>query len=187
VDLSLLSIPLAFAAGILSFLSPCVLPLVPVYLGHLVGTSNIKTQQRSTVMTHALAFVAGFSTIFVCLGALAGVLNSIMPPGYKETAAQVGGVVLIILGLHIFGILRIPFMYQEKRFELSQVRKVSHPTSFIVGMTFAAGWTPCIGPILGSILGLAFVTSAENVALAALLLVFYSAGLAVPFLVTAAA
>lgn len=187
MDISLLSIPLAFVAGILSFLSPCVLPLVPVYLGHLAGTTANADRQRSVVLTHALAFIGGFSAIFIVLGALAGILSHIMPPGYKDVIGQIGGVILIILGLHVFGIIRLPFLYQEKRLDLARGRSAGYPTSFIVGMSFAAGWTPCIGPILGSILGLALVSSAQSIALAALLLVFYSAGLAVPFLMAAAA
>lgn len=187
MDISLVSIPLVFIAGILSFLSPCVLPLVPVYIGHLVGTTHIAAQQRATVMAHALAFVSGFTAVFVTLGALVGVLNRLLPPGYKEIMAQIGGILLIILGLHVIGIIRIPFLYQEKRFELNRERGISYPASFLIGMTFAAGWTPCIGPILGSILGLAYVVSAENIAISALMLLIYSAGLAVPFLAAAAA
>ncbi|HLI25431.1 MAG TPA: cytochrome c biogenesis protein CcdA [Chloroflexota bacterium] len=186
--LSLLSAGVAFGAGILSFLSPCVLPLVPAYLGHLVGASlspGAPTVRRGTTLSHALAFVLGFTTVFVLLWTIVRLIDLFLFPGFVQLLRQIGGVVLVVMGLHVAGLLRIPLLYRQKRFELQRRGAPSLPLSFAVGVVFAAGWTPCIGPILSGIIGLATFT--DTMAQGAVLLTAYSLGLGVPFLLTAAA
>jgi cytochrome c-type biogenesis protein len=175
----------AFIAGLLSFISPCVLPLIPIYLGYLSGStiSGDEAPPRSYVFTHALMFVAGFTFIFVVVfgapvGFLGGALGKI-----SEYMVWVGGLLLIIFGLHTMGIITIPFFNVQKRMEYGHGQTPSYARSAVVGMTFAAGWTPCIGPLLGAILTLAI--QGQNVGLAMSYLFIYSMGLAVPFLITA--
>jgi cytochrome c-type biogenesis protein len=175
----------AFIAGLLSFISPCVLPLIPVYLGYLSGSTitGDEAPSRSYVFTHALLFVAGFTFIFVVVfgapvGFLGGALGKI-----SDYMVWVGGLLLIIFGLHTMGIITIPIFNMQKKMEYGYGQAPSYARSFLVGMTFAAGWTPCIGPLLGAILTLAI--QGQNVGLAMFYLFIYSMGLAVPFLVTA--
>jgi cytochrome c-type biogenesis protein len=185
-SLSLLSAVLAFGAGLLSFLSPCVLPLVPAYVGHLAGASlspGAPTVSRATTLSHALAFVLGFTTVFVLFWTIIRLIDLYVFPGFVNYFRQVGGVVLIVMGLHVAGVFRIPLLYREKRFYLQRRGAPSLPMSFVVGVIFAAGWTPCIGPILSGIIGLATFT--DTMAQGAVLLASYSLGLGVPFLVTA--
>jgi cytochrome c-type biogenesis protein len=179
-----LTIFAAFFAGLLSFISPCVLPLIPVYLGYLSGSTitGPEPPPRKLVFTHALLFVGGFTLVFVAFGALAGLLGSVLFT-LTEYMVWVGGVILIIFGLHVMGIITIPIFNQQKRMEYGQGQAPSYARSGLIGMTFAAGWTPCIGPILGVILTLGL--NSQNVGLAAFYLFVYSMGLAVPFLVTA--
>src|SRR5215210_453946 len=184
--LSVLSAVLAFGAGLLSFLSPCVLPLVPAYVGHLAGASlspGAPTVSRATTLSHALAFVLGFTTVFVLFWTIIRVIDLYVFPGFVNYFRQVGGVVLIVMGLHVAGVFRIPLLYREKRFYLQRRGAPSLPMSFVVGVIFAAGWTPCIGPILSGIIGLATFT--DTMAQGAILLTSYSLGLGVPFLATA--
>lgn len=179
---------IAFLAGLVSFVSPCVLPLVPAYLSLLTGESleDLKAETassaRAQTLAHAVAFVLGFSVIFVALGltasAIGGALNA-----NRNFISQIGGVLVVILGLQMMGFIRIPFLMMDKRSHVQHDRRTFW-TSFVVGMAFAAGWSPCIGPILAGILALA---SQQHTAQAAGLLSFYSLGLALPFLVTAAA
>ena len=186
--LSLLSAAVAFGAGVLSFLSPCVLPLVPAYLGHLAGASlspGAPAVRRGTTLSHALAFVLGFTTVFVLFWTVIRLIDLFVFPGFVQLLRQVGGVVLIVMGLHVAGLLRIPLLYRQKRLELHRRGAPSLPLSFAVGVVFAAGWTPCIGPILSGIIGLATFT--DTMAQGAVLLAAYSLGLGVPFLLTAAA
>ena len=182
------SLPLpiaAFLAGLISFLSPCVLPLVPGYVSLIsgVGVEELKSQQASVlrkVMLNSLAFIAGFSLVFILLGAAATEVSQILGR-YKSTLAQVAGVVIIIFGLHLTGIFKIKWLYTDAR--LHGVKGGSTAWgAFVVGFAFAFGWTPCIGPILGGILTLA--AAQGTVLKATLLLAIYSAGLAVPFLLT---
>jgi cytochrome c-type biogenesis protein len=185
-SVSLLSVAIAFGAGLLSFLSPCVLPLVPAYVGHLAGASlspGAPTVSRGTTLAHALAFVLGFTTIFVLFWTVIWAIDLYVFPGFVQYFRQVGGIILIVMGLHVAGVLRIPALYREKRFYVQQRGAPSLPTSFLVGILFAAGWTPCIGPILSGIIGLA--TFSDTMAQGALLLASYSLGLGVPFLATA--
>jgi cytochrome c-type biogenesis protein len=183
-----ITVGIAFLAGLVSFVSPCVLPLVPAYLSLLTGESleDLKAETtaaaRAQTIGHAVAFVLGFSLVFVILGltasAIGGVLNA-----NRTLISQIGGALVVILGLQMMGMLRIPFLMMDKRAHVQHDRR-SFWTSFVVGTAFAAGWSPCIGPILAGILAIA---SQQHNGEAALLLCFYSLGLAVPFLVTAAA
>ncbi len=174
----------AFAAGLLSFLSPCVLPLVPSYVGFLTGMTLTEVSGRRRIaVIHALLFVAGFSLVFVLLGASATALGSALRY-YQVWIARVGGVLVILFGLLCLGAVRIGFLEQERRVQL-QDKPVGYLGSALVGIAFGAGWTPCIGPVLGAILSLAATT--ESVSRGMLLLGVYSAGLAVPFLLAAVA
>jgi cytochrome c-type biogenesis protein len=174
----------AFLAGFLSFISPCVLPLIPVYLGYLTGSTISRDQEpsRQLVFSHALMFVAGFTFIFVTFGVFAGFLGSNL---YRliDIFAFAGGFLLVLFGLHLTGLVTIPFFNMQKKLEYGHDQTPSYLRSLLVGMTFAAGWTPCIGPLLGAILTLAL--SGKNVMLAAFYLFVYSMGLAIPFLITA--
>jgi cytochrome c-type biogenesis protein len=178
----------AFLAGLLSFASPCVLPLVPSYLSFLTGTSleDLKTAKsgevKIRVLSHACAFVAGFTLIFMLIGLSSSAVGLAFAP-YKKLIARIGGIVIIVLGLHMTGLLRIPLLAMDKRLHI-RPHKSSLFLSFAVGLGFAAGWSPCIGPILSAIILLA---GQQEIARATLLLFLYAMGLAVPFLITAAA
>lgn len=172
----------AFAAGLLSFLSPCVLPLVPSYLGFITGfTIEEMTGRRRLAMLHALLFVSGFSIVFILLGATATALGRALNY-YQVWATRAGGVLIILFGLYLLGVLPMPWLDREQRVHLDR-KPLGFLGSVLVGMAFGAGWTPCIGPMLGAILGLA--ASQADVARGIGLLACYSAGLAVPFLLTA--
>ncbi|HEX9075017.1 MAG TPA: cytochrome c biogenesis protein CcdA, partial [Anaerolineae bacterium] len=177
-----MSVLLAFGAGLLSFLSPCVLPMVPIYLGYLSGAAvtpeGLVTARRETV-AHAAAFVLGFTLIFIAIWSALSVLTSLLS---KNDMAHIAGVILIIFGIHFIGIIRIPFLYQEKRVEVRN-RPLGYPTSLLTGMAFAAGWTPCIGPTLSGVIALA--TQEATVLQGTGLLLVYSAGLGIPFLLVA--
>lgn len=173
---------LAFGAGLLSFLSPCVLPLVPIYIGYLSGaavTPQGVTTPRGQVMTHALAFVLGFTTIFIAIWSALFALTQFID---KQLLAHISGVILIIFGINMLGIIKIPFLYQEARVQFRS-NELGYPRSFLTGMAFAAGWTPCVGPMLSLILGAATQTNTALEGTA--LLLMYSAGLGAPFLITA--
>lgn len=174
----------AFVAGLLSFLSPCVLPLVPSYVGFITGmTLPEVTGRRRVALTHALLFVAGFSLIFVLLGASATALGRVLNY-YQVWLQRVGGVLIILFGLLCLGVFKGGLLNQERRVHLER-KPVGYLGSLLVGMAFAAGWTPCIGPVLGGILGLA--ATSGDVTRGMQLLAAYSAGLALPFLIAAVA
>ena len=174
----------AFAAGLLSFLSPCVLPLVPSYVGFLTGMTLPEVSGRRRVaLTHALLFVGGFSLVFILLGASATALGQALNY-YQVWLQRIGGVLVILFGLLCLGVFNPKLLSQERRFHLER-KPVGYLGSALVGMAFAAGWTPCIGPVLGAILGLA--ATSNDVSRGMLLLAVYSAGLALPFLVAAVA
>lgn len=179
---------IAFLAGLVSFVSPCVLPLVPAYLSLLTGESVEDMQSAPTArarvrtIAHAVAFVIGFSVIFVALGLSASAIGAALDRE-RLLIAQIGGVLVVIMGLHMMGMLRIPLFAFDTRPQLQHNRRTLW-TSGIVGMAFAAGWSPCIGPILAGILAIA---SQQHGAQAATLLGFYCAGLALPFIATAVA
>lgn len=181
------SIPAALIAGIISFLSPCVLPLVPPYLIYLTGASieNIAggegvASSRRAVMLPALMFVLGFSTVFVALGASASVIGGLVR-AWSAQLSIVAGIVIIIMGLHFLGLTRIAFLMREGR--VSIPKPVGLGGSYVMGLAFAFGWTPCIGPILAAILSIAAAQS--TVTKGAGLLAVYSAGLGIPFLLAA--
>ena len=181
----LLTALIAFGAGIASFLSPCVLPLVPAYIGHLAGTSVSEEQDTEATLrtvAHAAFFVLGFSAVFVLLWASIGLVGWAIQ-GYTFYLRYIGGAILVVLGLHVTGIFRLRWLNQERRVYVDRSRPRSFLTSWLVGITFAAGWTPCIGPILAGIIALA--TTRDTVGQGSLLLALYSAGLGIPFLLTA--
>jgi cytochrome c-type biogenesis protein len=177
----------ALIAGLVSFLSPCVLPLVPPYLVFLTGTSlerfadrEPKMQVKRETVVAALLFVLGFSTVFVALGASASVIGALLR-AYSEPLSIIAGVVIIVMGLHFLGITPIAFLHQQKRLEV--VKPVGLWGAYVIGLAFAFGWTPCIGPILAAILAVA--ASEQTVAKGAGLLAVYSLGLGIPFIVAA--
>jgi cytochrome c-type biogenesis protein len=185
MDGSQISLGVAFIAGLASFLSPCILPLVPIYLAQLVGHSIHQAGEeqedivaRLSTFLHALMFVVGFTLSFITLGATASALGSFLH-SYQFLLRQIGGIILVIIGLHMIGVLKIPWLYLQKRFEFRPSRP-SYPASLLIGIIFAIGWTPCVGLILGPILGMA--ASAATLKEGVTLLLFYSLGLGIPFL-----
>ncbi|HYW60589.1 MAG TPA: cytochrome c biogenesis protein CcdA [Xanthobacteraceae bacterium] len=181
------TIAAALFAGILSFLSPCVLPLVPPYLVYLAGASlerfadaEAGPRVRRAAVFAALLFVAGFSTVFVALGASASVIGALVQR-YSDKLAIAAGVVIIVMGLHFLGLTRMSVLMREKRWGMA--KPVGLWGAYLMGLAFAFGWTPCIGPILAAILAVA--ASKETVAKGAGLLAVYSAGLGIPFLIAA--
>lgn len=179
-------IAIAFTAGVLSFLSPCVLPLVPSYLTFVTGMSLEDLQagvNRRATMVHSVLFVFGFSLVFVLLGASASFLGQFFRQ-YVQWIERVGGLIIIVLGLHMAGVFRIAPLLREKRMHLSD-RPAGYFGTLGVGMAFGAGWTPCIGPILGAILTYGFTR--ETMWAGVGLLSVYSLGLAVPFLLSSLA
>jgi cytochrome c-type biogenesis protein len=179
----------AFLGGILSFLSPCVLPLIPSYVSFITGMSfeefktGDKAKVRKVTLIHSSAFVLGFSTVFILLGVFSSVVGKFMAV-YYDHIRIIGGSLIILMGLYVMGIIKLDFLSYEKRVHL-QSKPKGHFGSYIVGLTFGAGWTPCIGPILGSVL---LVASTSGSAVHGFwLLLAYSLGLAVPFLITAMA
>jgi len=179
------SVVAALVGGLLSFFSPCVLPLVPVYLGYISGVAvgRSSSQARRVVVSHALVFVLGFSLIFALLGAAVGLLGQALNAALP-TLTRVGGVVLVVLGLQMAGVLRIPALYSEKRWEGRLGASAGYLRSLLIGMIFAAGWTPCVGPVLTAILLLAMQTATAW--RGAWLLLVFAAGLGIPFVVTGA-
>jgi cytochrome c-type biogenesis protein len=179
-----LGIVVAFTAGLLSFLSPCVLPLVPSYIGFLTGMAQPDTgMHRRAALGHALLFIVGFSLVFILLGASATALGRAL--GYYQVWLQrAGGVLVILFGLFCLGAFSSRLLTREHRVHLER-KPVGYLGSALVGVAFGAGWTPCIGPVLGGILGLA--ASSDDVTQGMLLLAVYSAGLAIPFLLAAVA
>jgi cytochrome c-type biogenesis protein len=177
----------ALVAGIVSFLSPCVLPLVPPYLVFLAGTSierlaggEVKAGAKRATVAAALLFVAGFSTVFVALGASASVIGTLLR-AYSGSLAIIAGIAIIVMGLHFLGVFRIAFLMREKRAEVE--KPVGLWGAYVIGLAFAFGWTPCIGPILAAILAVA--ASEQTVARGAGLLAIYSLGLGIPFVIAA--
>jgi len=180
-----ISIGLAFLAGLASFLSPCVFSLVPAYIGYLGGRAagrGNRAGNRFRTFTHGLAFVLGFSVVFVFLGVAASAFGSLLYD-LRNWVARIGGIVVIIFGLHMTGLFRITFLEYDVRVHANPDRKRGYITSFLMGVFFSAGWSPCIGPVLGTILTLA--VNGSSVALGTKLLISYSIGLAIPFLIAA--
>lgn len=183
-----IGIAVAFAAGVLSFLSPCVLPLVPSYLSFVsgVGLEDLEqggTDVRRTAFLHSLFFVFGFSLVFLALGASATLVGRLLRE-YQVWIARVGGFVIVLFGLYLLGLRPGMFLQRERRVHLRD-KPLGYLGSTLVGITFGAGWSPCIGPILGGIL--TFAATRQTMGEGLVLLGFYSAGLAVPFLVSSLA
>lgn len=178
------SFTLAFLAGVLSFLSPCVLPLVPSYISFITGVSFEDLKEagdsrkiRFVTITHSLAFIAGFSLIFIALGASSSAVGRFLFE-YQESIRIGGGLLVIVFGLFVSGLVRLDFLSRERKFHLSG-KPAGYIGSFFVGLTFAAAWTPCIGPILGTIL--LYAGSQASASYGFKLLSVYSLGLAIPF------
>jgi cytochrome c-type biogenesis protein len=172
-------------AGVLSFLSPCVLPLVPPYLAYMAGTSvSAVTQQKAgfdgRVLLASLLFVLGFSTVFVLLGAGASSLGGVLRR-YSDTLSLIAGIAIIIMGLHFLGVFRIRFFYREARFHVAKPAGLAGP--YLMGLAFAFGWTPCIGPVLGSVMAVAGAQATVGQGMG--MLALYSLGLGIPFLLAA--
>lgn len=191
MDHSSVTIPLSFLAGLVSFVSPCVLPIVPSYISFVTGlsfddltgknTAFSRQEVTQTTLWHSLIFVAGFSSLFIGFGASASYVGQFLLT-YQEVIRKIGGILIVFFGLFIAGWLRIPFLNQEFRLPVGQ-RKSTVVGTFLIGVGFAAGWTPCVGPILGSILF--FAGTQGKVVRGIELLTAYSMGLAVPFLLSA--
>jgi cytochrome c-type biogenesis protein len=177
-----LGLLIAFSAGLLSFLSPCVLPLVPSYITFITGM-NVEEMERSRrhTMLHALLFVAGFTLIFLALGAGATMLGQVMIR-YRDLISRIGGALVMVFGLYLLGVFNLGLLARDTRLHLAN-KPIGYLGTLLVGIAFGAGWSPCIGPILGAILTLA--ASEASLARGLGLLLVYSAGLAVPFLLAA--
>jgi len=193
---SALGIGLAFLGGLVSFASPCCLPLVPAYISYMVGATGEGTTGRRPAFVHGLAFVTGFSLVFIAFYALIGALGAFLD---RRIMTTVGGALLVFLGLQVAGVINVRALWRDTRAMPTTggglviaggsgtlaggPQAPGYPRSFLFGLLFAAGWSPCIGPILGGILGLATATS--SVAQGTVLLAAYAAGLAIPFLAVA--
>lgn len=178
-----ISFPLVFLAGLLSFLSPCVFPLVPIYLSYLSGSSisGDTSSNRWQVSSHALFFVGGFTLVFVILFGLPTTILASALQQYRDWITRIGGAILVLFGLHTMGIVTVPILNMTRRIEMGIGVKQGYARSALFGVTFAAGWTPCVGPLLGTVMTLAFAEPSR-----ALGFIFtYAMGLAAPFLVTA--
>jgi len=187
--ISQISLFAAFSAGLLSFISPCVLPLVPSYLSYITGLSvenlaKVEERERfkSAILLNALLFIAGFSTVFIAFGASASLIGQVLYE-YQDIIRKVGGILIIIFGLYLLGILKLSFFMTERRLVHFETRPVGYLGSFLIGTAFAAGWTPCVGPVLGTIL--AYASTTESMSGGVMLLSAYSFGLGLPFFLTA--
>jgi cytochrome c-type biogenesis protein len=181
---------IAFTAGLLSFVSPCVLPLVPSYVTYITGVSfkeltnvEVSSKLRWATIFHSLFFIIGFSLVFILMGASATYLGQLLAQ-YQYWIMKGGGVIIILLGIHFTGIINIPFLQMEKRFEMRK-KPLGYAGSFLVGIAFAAGWTPCIGPILSTIL--IYASTSKSLTTGILLLTYYSIGLGIPFFLSSLA
>ena len=181
-----ISILAALAGGLISFLSPCVLPLVPPYMTYLAGASLDQIENaddpklRKRAITTAIVFVLGFTTVFTLLGATASALGQLVRQ-YMDVFGIIAGVIIILMGLHFLGVFRIAMLYREARFQAGS--NVNLWGAYVMGLAFAFGWTPCIGPILAAILAVA--GTEQSVARGAFLLAVYSAGMGIPFILAA--
>jgi cytochrome c-type biogenesis protein len=181
---------IAFSAGLLSFVSPCVLPLVPSYITYITGASfkeltdvEARSKLRWATISHSLCFIIGFSFVFVLMGASATYLGQLLVQ-YQYWIMKGGGVLIILLGIHFTGIIKLPFLQMEKRLEMRK-KPLGYAGSLVVGVVFAAGWTPCIGPILSTIL--IYASTSKSLTTGILLLTYYSVGLGIPFFLSSLA
>jgi cytochrome c-type biogenesis protein len=185
MDFANITLGLAFLAGLASFLSPCVFSLVPAYVGYLGGRAaggEASASNRFITFTHGLAFVLGFSFIFIILGVASSAFGRLLFD-LRFILSKIGGIVVIIFGLHMIGVFRIPFLEYDTRVQTLPDRKWGYLSSALMGIFFSAGWAPCVGPVLGAILTLAMNGGAISTGVS--LLSAYSAGLAIPFLIAA--
>jgi len=184
--LTQVSIITALVAGVLSFVSPCVLPLIPAYISYISGASLQEIQagevSSKKIIVNSIAFVLGFSTVFVLLGASASLIGRVLAR-HMNTFKLIAGIIIIIFGLHTAGIMRIKFLNYEKKVQVKRSNSATLIGAYVIGIAFAAGWTPCVGPILGAILATAstYTTMWKGI----LLLAIYSLGLGIPFILTA--
>ncbi|HEX8850666.1 MAG TPA: cytochrome c biogenesis protein CcdA [Gemmatimonadaceae bacterium] len=179
-----LGVAIAFTAGVLSFLSPCVLPLVPSYVTFVTGLSlEDMSRSRHVALVHSLLFVSGFTAIFVAMGAGATAIGVVLAI-YRDWISRVGGMLLVLFGLVLLEVIRVPALARDRRIYLAD-KPVGYLGSVLVGIAFGAGWTPCIGPVLGGILSLASASASMSRGVG--LLFAYSAGLAIPFLLASLA
>ena len=177
-----LGITISFTAGLLSFLSPCVLPLIPSYVSFITGLALDDVQRaRRVTLVHSLLFITGFTIVFLVLGATATVLGQVLLR-HRDWVGRIGGILVIVLGLYLLGVLNIGALARERRLHIGQ-KPLGYLGTLLVGMAFAAGWTPCIGPILGGVL--TYTASSADLDRGLVLLFAYSLGLAVPFLLAA--
>jgi cytochrome c-type biogenesis protein len=188
MEFETVTVYLAFIAGLLSFVSPCVLPLIPSYVSFISGISfeqltaeNNPSEVKKVIIFNSLMFMLGFTVVFVAMGTTITLLGQYFV-AHQAIFRKVGAAVIIFFGLHIIGIVNIKVLQRDKRFQFSNNKPLGLVGSFFVGLGFAAGWTPCIGPILASILFVA--STSETLAMGILLLVIYSLGLAIPFFLT---
>src|SRR3989344_4482252 len=173
----------AFLGGLVSFLAPCVLPIIPGFLAYLAGTSTVETgPKRKEIFINSIFFVIGFSVVFAILGVLLNTLLENIAYDVQTWLSRIGGVMIIFFGLYLVGLIKIPFLEKEYKFGVKTKFKSRYFTSFLFGLAFAAGWTPCVGPALGVILGLAATAPGS----AFLLLLTYALGLGIPFLIVGA-
>jgi cytochrome c-type biogenesis protein len=183
-----ISLVAAFTAGLLSFVSPCVLPLVPSYISYITGLSvdqladaAERERFRTTIIVNSLLFIAGFSCVFIAFGASASLIGQVLIT-YQDHIRKIGGLLIIVFGLYLLGVLKLNFLQTEKRLSFKN-RPAGYLGSFLIGVAFAAGWTPCVGPVLGTILLYASTTDALTDGVA--LLTSYSLGLGLPLFMTA--
>ena len=183
-----ISLVAAFSAGLLSFVSPCVLPLVPSYISYVTGLSieqltdsTVRSKLKKTIVVNALLFIGGFSAVFISFGASASFIGQALVT-YQDVVRRIGGIVIVVFGLYLLGILNISFLKMEHRFQFRS-RPAGYVGSFLIGVAFAAGWTPCVGPVLGTIL--LYASTTESMLNGVLLLTSYSLGLGVPLFLTA--
>ncbi|MEY4703931.1 MAG: Cytochrome c biosis protein CcdA [Nitrospirota bacterium] len=183
-----ISLVAAFSAGLLSFVSPCVLPLVPSYISYITGLSieqltdaTVRSKFKKSIVVNALLFIAGFTAVFVSFGASASFIGQALIT-YQDHIRRIGGILIIVFGLYLLGILNISFLKMEHRFQFRN-RPVGYAGSFLIGVAFAAGWTPCVGPVLGTIL--LYASTTDSMLNGVLLLTSYSLGLGLPLFLTA--
>lgn len=183
-----ISLVAAFSAGLLSFVSPCVLPLVPSYISYITGLSieqltdaTVRSKFKKSIIVNALLFIAGFTAVFVSFGASASFIGQALIT-YQDHIRRIGGILIIIFGLYLLGVLNISFLKMEHRFQFRS-RPVGYVGSFLIGVAFAAGWTPCVGPVLGTIL--LYASTTDSMLNGVLLLTSYSLGLGLPLFLTA--
>ncbi|OQW64877.1 MAG: cytochrome C biogenesis protein [Nitrospira sp. ST-bin4] len=183
-----ISLIAAFSAGLLSFVSPCVLPLVPSYISYITGLSveqltdaSERVKFKKAIVLNSLLFIAGFSSVFIAFGASASLLGQVLIT-YQDHIRRFGGVLIVVFGLYLLGILNLNFLKMEHRFQFRS-RPAGYLGSFLIGVAFAAGWTPCVGPVLGSIL--LYASTTDSLVSGVVLLTSYSLGLGLPLFLTA--